>query len=91
MIEWRKKYGDEVRAGTPTGWRRANMIANREPLNIEMLNRIKSFFARHEGNQTIADRYKDTPWRDNGYVAWNLWGGTAMRDWVNKKLNQIND
>ena len=91
MIEWREKYGDEVRAGTPTGWRRANMISNREPLNIEMLNRIKSFFARHEGNQTIADRYKDTPWRDNGYVSWNLWGGTAMRDWVNKKLNQIND
>lgn len=91
MIEWREKYGDEVRAGTPTGWRRASMLANREPLTIEMLNRIKSFFARHEGNQTIADRYKDTPWRDNGYVSWNLWGGTAMRDWVNKKLNQIND
>ena len=91
MLEWREKYGDEVRAGTPTGWRRASMLANREPLTIEMLNRIKSFFARHEGNQTIADRYKDTPWRDNGFVSWNLWGGTAMRDWVNKKLNQIND
>ena len=91
MIEWREKYGDEVRAGTPTGWRRASMLANREPLTIEMLNRIKSFFARHEGNQTIAERYKDTPWRDNGYVSWNLWGGTAMRDWVNKKLNEIND
>ena len=91
MLEWREKYGDEVRAGTPTGWRRASMLANREPLTVEMLNRIKSFFARHEGNQTIADRYKDTPWRDNGFVSWNLWGGTAMRDWVNKKLNQIND
>ena len=91
MIEWREKYGDEVQAGTPTGWRRASMLANREPLTIEMLNRIKSFFARHEGNQTIADRYKDTPWRDNGFVSWNLWGGTAMRDWVNKKLNEIND
>lgn len=91
MLEWREKYGDEVRAGTPTGWRRASMLANREPLTVEILNRIKSFFARHEGNQTIADRYKDTPWRDNGFVSWNLWGGTAMRDWVNKKLNQIND
>ena len=91
MIEWREKYGDEVQAGTATGWRRASMLANREPLTIEMLNRIKSFFARHEGNQTIADRYKDTPWRDNGFVSWNLWGGTAMRDWVNKKLNEINE
>ena len=91
MIEWREKYGDEVQAGTPTGWRRASMLANREPLTIEMLNRIKSFFARHEGNQTIANQYKDTPWRDNGFVSWNLWGGTAMRDWVNKKLNEINE
>ena len=91
MIEWREKYGDEVRAGTATGWRRASMLANREPLTIEMLNRIKSFFARHEGNQTIADQYKDTPWRDNGFVSWNLWGGTAMRNWVNKKLNEINE
>jgi len=91
MIEWREKYGDEVTAGTATGWRRASMLANREPLTIEMLNRIKSFFARHEGNQTIADQYKDTPWRDNGFVSWNLWGGTAMRDWVNKKLNEINE
>lgn len=91
MIEWREKYGDEVQAGTPTGWRRASMLANREPLTIEMLNRIKSFFARHEGNQTIAERFKDTPWRDNGFVSWNLWGGTAMRDWVNKKLNEINE
>jgi hypothetical protein len=91
MIEWREKYGDEVQAGTMTGWRRARMIANREPLTIEMLNRVKSFFARHEGNQTIAERFKDTPWRDNGFVSWNLWGGTAMRDWVNKKLNDLND
>lgn len=91
MIEWREKYGDEVTAGTATGWRRASMLANREPLTIEMLNRIKSFFARHEGNQTIAERFKDTPWRDNGFVSWNLWGGTAMRDWVNKKLNEINE
>ena len=91
MIEWREKYGSQVQAGTATGWRRASMLANRAPLDIEMLNRIKSFFARHEGNQTIAERYKDTPWKDNGYVSWNLWGGTAMKDWVNKKVNQINE
>ncbi len=91
MIEWREKYGSQVQAGTATGWRRASMLANRAPLDIEMLNRIKSFFARHEGNQTIAERYKDTPWKDNGYVSWNLWGGTAMKDWVIKKLNQINE
>lgn len=43
MLEWREKYGDQVTAGTATGWRRATMLANRDPLTIEMLNRIKSF------------------------------------------------
>ena len=51
MALFGEKYGDEVQAGTATGWRRASMLANREPMTIEMLNRIKSFFARHEGRQ----------------------------------------
>ena len=91
MLEFREKYGDEVTAGTMTGWRRARMIANRDPLTLDMLRRIKSFFARHEGNQTVAERFKDTPWRDNGFVSWNLWGGTAMKNWVNKTLDKIDD
>ena len=91
MIEWREKYGDEVQAGTPTGWRRANMIANRDPLNVDMLKRINSFFARHEGNEVIADQYKETPWRDNGFVSWNLWGGTAMKIWTSKTLEKLNE
>lgn len=90
MINWREKYKDEVEAGTPTGWRRATMLANRDPLTIEMLNRIKSFFSRHEGNQVIADQYKETPWKDNGFVSWNLWGGTAMKIWTEKTLDKIN-
>jgi HK97 family phage portal protein len=89
MIEWREKYGDEVTAGTPTGWRRASMLANRDPLNVDMLKRINSFFARHEGNEKIAEQYKETPWKDNGFVSWNLWGGTQMREWVKETLSKL--
>ena len=89
MLDWREKYGDEVTAGTPTGWRRARMISERAPLNVDMLRRINSFFARHEGNENIAEQYKETPWKDNGFVSWNLWGGTQMRDWVKETLSKL--
>jgi hypothetical protein len=54
-----------------------------------MLRRINSFFARHEGNEKIAEQYKETPWKDNGFVSWNLWGGTQMRDWVKETLSKL--
>lgn len=91
MLEWREKYGSEVRGGTQTGWTRARMLADRRPLDVPMLRRINSFFARHEGNEVIDEQYRDTPWKDNGYVAWNLWGGTAMRNWVKRTLDKLED
>jgi len=85
MLDWREKYGrDEVTAGTPTGWTRANQLANREPLSLSTVKRINSFLARHEDNAKIDPKFKDTPWKDKGYVAYNLWGGAAMVSWAKR-------
>jgi len=85
MLEWREKYGrDEVQAGTPTGWQRANQLANREALSLSTIKRVNSFLARHEDNAKIDPKYKDTPWKDKGYVAYNLWGGAAMVSWAKR-------
>ena len=85
MIEWREKYGrDVVQGGTPVGWTRANQLANREALSLDTVKRINSFLARHEDNAVIADEYKDEPWKDKGYVAYNLWGGKAMVSWAKR-------
>ena len=46
-------------------------------------------FNRHRDNATIADEYKDEPWKDRGFVAWNLWGGTAGVDWAIEKMEEI--
>ena len=83
MLDWIEEYGrDEVRGGTQTGLARARQIAERRPLDRATINRIYSFFSRHDGNQEISEENRDTPWRDNGYVAWNLWGGTSMFNYV---------
>ena len=89
MLEWREKYGrDEVKGGTAVGWQRANQLANREKLSIDVISRMAQF-NRHRQNAEIDPKYKDEPWKDNGYVAWNLWGGTAGVDWAIKKIKQI--
>lgn len=80
-LDWREKYGDDVKGGTRIGWIRANQIAKREELSEDIVKRMHSFFSRHEGNQVIADEYKDEPWKDAGYVAWLLWGGDPAKTW----------
>lgn len=89
MLEWREKYGrDVVKGGTEVGWKRANQLANRDAISIDVISRMAQF-NRHRENAKIADEYKDEPWKDRGYVAWNLWGGTAGVDWAIKKMEEL--
>lgn len=91
MIEWREKHGrDEVRGGTSVGWQRASSLSKRESLSESTIARMAQF-NRHRENATIDPKFKDTPWKDNGYVAWNLWGGTSGVNWAIKKIKQIRD
>lgn len=92
MLEWREKYGrDVVKGGTEVGWKRANQIASRSNLSLDVVKRIHSFLSRHEENAKISDEYKNEPWRDRGYVAYNLWGGAAMKNWAKKIAEQADE
>ena len=88
MLDWKQEYPDEIRGGTAIGWTRARQLANREEISRDIVSRMAQF-NRHRENSTIADEYKDTPWKDAGYVAWNLWGGTEGIDWAIKKIKEI--
>jgi HK97 family phage portal protein len=91
MIEWREKYGrDVVTAGTEVGWRRASQLANRENISLDVVKRMAQF-NRHRENAKINPKYKGEPWKDNGYVAWNLWGGTAGVDWAIREVNKLKE
>ena len=91
MIEWRDKYGrDVVTAGTEVGWRRASQLANRENISLDVVKRMAQF-NRHRENAKIDPKYKGEPWKDNGYVAWNLWGGIAGVDWAIREVNKLKD
>lgn len=87
-LDWRDEHEDEVDAGTRTGWIRANQLAKREEISFETVKRMKSFFARHKGNEKISNEHKDEPWKDNGHVAWKMWGGDSGKKWAEKIVKE---
>ena len=88
-IDWKEKYGrDEVPAGTPVGWARAHQLAKGEKISADTVKRMSSF-NRHRKNSSIAPEHKDEPWKDNGYVAWLIWGGDEGVDWAIEKSKEI--
>ena len=89
---WIEKYGrDEVDGMTQTGLARMNMLIERRPFTETMLKRTFSFLSRTKGGgyNKIDPKFKDTPWRDKGYVAYLGWGGEPMLKYAERKLDQL--
>jgi hypothetical protein len=87
-IKWKEEYGDDVKGMTQVGWIRANQLCKGEKISEETISRM-SGFQRHKKNSEVAPEYKDTPWKDKGYVAWLGWGGTTGINWAADKLQSI--
>lgn len=87
-IKWKEDHGDEVKGMTQIGWIRANQLCKGEKISEETIARM-SGFQRHKKNSEVAPEYKDTPWKDKGYVAWLGWGGTTGINWAADKLKSI--
>lgn len=87
-LKWKEEKGDEVKAGTAVGWQRANQLADKEKLSTDVVSRMAQF-NRHRKNSKIATEHKDEPWKDNGYVAWLIWGGDEGISWAMKKMDEI--
>ena len=89
---WIDKYGrDEVDGMTNVGLARMNQLIAREKLSLSTLKRTFSFLSRTKGGgyDKINPDFRDTPWKDKGYVAFLGWGGQSMLSYTEKKLEQI--
>jgi hypothetical protein len=80
-IQYKEKFPNEVTAMTQTGWVRARQLASGEPISLEIVKRMAAF-NRHRSNSKVDPKYKDTPHKDNGHVAWLGWGGDEGIDWA---------
>lgn len=90
VLAWREKYRDEVKGMTRTGWTRASQLARKAKLSRSTIARMASF-KRHQKNAAIDPKFKSTPWKDRGYVAWLGWGGASGVNWAIRKLKSIDN
>jgi hypothetical protein len=69
---------------TPVGLARANQLANRDPVSLDTVQRMVSYFARHE-----VDKQGST-WDEQGkgWQAWFGWGGDEGRTWANQIMKE---
>ncbi|MFQ6553716.1 hypothetical protein AAD018_015370 [Aestuariibius insulae] len=89
-LELRDKFD---RGGTDVGVARARDLKNRERLSSDTIERMVSYFARHEVDKD-ADGFGDDDDPSAGYIAWLLWGGDPGKDWaedVKSKMDEADD
>jgi len=85
-LDWRREFG---RGGTEIGIARARDIVSGKDLPLETVNRMVSFFARHEvDKQAEGFRPGEDGYPSNGRIAWALWGGDAGKAWSEKIVSQ---
>ena len=83
VLDWKSKHGSEVKGMTPVGWARARQLASKSEVGLSTVKRMAAF-NRHRKNAAVDPKFKDTPWKDRGYVAWLGWGGNSGVDWAIK-------
>lgn len=83
-LAWIKdgKAGDGF---TDVGRRRASQLAAGGAVSRDVVARMKSYFARHNGDKKATGfNSGEEGYPSPGRVAWDAWGGTAGQAWVNR-------
>jgi hypothetical protein len=78
-LRW-KEEGKATGAGTPVGWGRASDIVAGRSMSLSTVNRMYSFFSRHEVDKKGKD-FNNTANPSNGRIMWEAWGGDAGFAW----------
>jgi len=80
------KWIQEGRAGqgfTDVGRRRAGDLANGNPVSLDVVQRMASYFARHEVDKKAQGfNFGEPGFPTPGRVAWDAWGGDPGKVWA---------
>jgi len=88
-LDWRSEFG---RGGTAVGIARARDIVNGRDLPFDTVQRMNSFFARHEvDKQAQGFRPGEDGFPSNGRIAWALWGGDAGQSWAARIVGSMEE
>jgi HK97 family phage prohead protease len=89
-LEWREEYGRGL--ATPVGVARARDLANRQNVSMETVQRMASYFARHEVDKEAEGFFSgEDGFPSAGRISWDGWGGDAGQSWAARILEQEDD
>lgn len=77
------------KCATQVGKIRAQQLANREPVSLETVRRMRAFLIRQKDNYELARDRRD--YNACGYISYLLWGGPAALPWTEKILRQAGE
>lgn len=82
--DWAEKNGWGS-CGTPVGKIRSSQLANKKPISVDTIKRMRAYLIRHE-----VDLEKSKSFSDGcGYLMYQAWGGKAGLVWATKKLKEL--
>ena len=77
------------KCATQVGKVRAQQLANREPVSLDTVRRMRAFLIRQRDNYELAQSRRD--YTACGYISYLLWGGPAALPWAEKTLRQAGE
>jgi hypothetical protein len=88
-LRWREEY---KRGGTAIGVARARDISNGANLSRDTIQRMVSYFARHEVDKQAEGWSRgEAGYPSAGRIAWALWGGDPGRSWAEGLQRRIQE
>ena len=85
-LDRRRKAPESKKGGTLVGVARARDLSARRNVSIDTVNRMKSFFARHNTPAERRNRRNDP--NGKASISWGLWGGNAGRTWADSVIRR---
>lgn len=77
---------------TATGRRRAQQLADGEPVSEDVVRRMASYFARHAPDRNAEGFFSgENGFPTPGRVAWSAWGGDPGRTWADETIARLDD
>lgn len=87
-LKMRDEQPESNKGMTAVGLARANQIAKREPLSLETVKRMYSFFSRHEVNKSSESWKKGN---SKAEQAWLGWSGNPGFAWAKRVLRDLGE
>ena len=83
------EQGKAGKGFTSVGRRRAQQLAAGEPVSVDTIERMRSYFSRHEGDKSATGfKAGQDGYPSPGRVAWDAWGGDEGRAWANQMFRR---